>query len=79
MTGRPFSAACRRMRWAISADCTGEPPGELSDSATALAPRVSNARFSKGATDSIDRLRPPSRPPEAMTPERRTTGTTGPR
>ena len=33
------------MRWPISADCTGEPPGELIASATALAPRVSKARF----------------------------------
>ena len=67
------------MRWAISADCTGEPPGELIASATALAPRMSKARLSSGATDSMDRLRPPNRPPEAMTPDRRTTGTTGPR
>ena len=32
---RFFSAASARMRSAISADCTGEPPGELITSATA--------------------------------------------
>ena len=42
------------MRWAISADCTGEPPGELIASATALAPRVLEGRASSGATD-LDR------------------------
>src|SRR5260221_3580830 len=67
------------MRWAISADWTGEPPGELMASATALAPRRPKARASKGAVDSIDRPREPSRPPAAMTPESRTTGTAGPR
>src|SRR3954466_4365504 len=67
------------MRWAISADCTGEPPGELMASATALAWRVLKARASSGAVVSIDRPRGPSRLPEAMTPFRRTTGTTGPR
>ena len=40
------------MRWAISADCAGEPPGELIASATALAPRMSKARLSSGATAS---------------------------
>ena len=34
-TGTPFSSARRRIRAAISADCTGEPPGELITSATA--------------------------------------------
>src|SRR5260370_36132098 len=67
------------MRWAISADCAGEPPGELIASATALAPRVSKARLSNGDADSTDRLGPLKRPLEAMTPDRRTTGTTGPR
>src|ERR1700716_2640489 len=67
------------MRWPISADCAGDPPGELIASATALAPRVSKARLSNGETDSTDRLRPLKRPLEAMTPDRRTTGTTGPR
>src|SRR5471030_1122922 len=67
------------MRAAISADWTGEPPGELMASATALAPRWPKARASRGATDSTDRPREPSRPPEAMTPDRRTTGTTAPR
>src|SRR5688572_4812973 len=67
------------MRWPIKADCTGEPPGELMASATALAPRMSKARLSSGATLSIEIPRLPKRPPEAMTPDRRTTGTTGPR
>src|SRR5215211_1791141 len=67
------------MRWPIKADCTGEPPGELTASATALAPRMSKARLSSGATLSIERPRLPKRPPEAMTPDSRTTGTTGPR
>src|SRR5260370_6616295 len=79
ITFRPFSSASRRMRWPISADCAGDPPGELIASATALAPRVSKARLSNGETDSTDRLRPLKRPLEAMTPDRRTTGTTGPR
>src|ERR1700738_2900739 len=67
------------MRWAISADRAGEPPGELIASATALAPRVSKARLSNGETDSTDRLRPLKRPLEAMTPDRRSNGTHGPR
>src|SRR5215212_7071844 len=67
------------MRWPIKADCTGEPPGELIASATALAPRVLKARASSGATLSMERPRLPKRPPEAMTPDSRTTGTTGPR
>src|SRR5258708_5072280 len=68
------------MRWAISADCTGEPPGELMASATALAPGRLKARAGSGATDSMDRPRDPNRPPAAaITPERRTTGTAGPR
>src|SRR5882757_10889404 len=79
ITFRPFSSASRRMRWPISADCAGDPPGELIASAIALAPRVSKARLSNGETDSTDRLRPLKRPLEAMTPDRRTTGTTGPR
>src|SRR5258708_38098304 len=68
------------MRWAISADCTGEPPGELMASATALAPGRLKARASSGATDWMDSPRDPNRPPAAaITPERRTTGTAGPR
>src|SRR5918993_5408587 len=79
ITFTSFSAASRRMRWPIKADCTGEPPGELMASATALAPRMSKARLSSGATLSMERPRLPKRPPEAMTPDSRTTGTTGPR
>src|SRR4029453_15731732 len=67
------------MRWPIKADCTGEPPGELIESAPALAPRVSKARLKSGATLSMESPRLPKRPLEAMTPDRRTTGTTGPR
>src|SRR5262249_27400318 len=73
------SAASRRMRWAISADCTGDPPGELMASATAFAPGKAKARASKGATVSIDSPRRPSTAPAAITPESRTTGTAGPR
>src|SRR5260370_37325856 len=67
------------MRWAISADCTGEPAGELMASATALAPCRPKARASSGATDSMDSPRDPRRPPAAITPDKRTTGTAGPR
>ena len=38
-TGSFFSPASARIRAAIRADCTGEPPGLLIASATALAPR----------------------------------------
>ena len=77
MTGMFFSAASRRMRVAIRADCTGDPPGELIASATALAPLVPKALFSSEETASRERPRAPNRLPAAITPERRTTGTMG--
>src|SRR3954447_348496 len=62
------------MRRKICRDCTGEPPGELITSATALALRVAKARSSILAT-------PPSVMPgrngvtAPITPASRTTGT----
>src|SRR5262245_33827543 len=64
------------MRWKISRDCTADPPGELTTMATApLA--MAKARSSGPATLVIDR---PGRSgvTAPMTPDRRTTGTTGP-
>src|SRR5919106_6077427 len=78
MTGSRFSPASARMRPAIKADCTGEPPGLLIVSATALAPRTLNARSSAGLRLWSDRPRPRNGAPP-ITPDSLTTGTTGPR
>ena len=43
-TGIFFSSASWRIRLAMSALWTGEPPGELTASATAFRPRWANAR-----------------------------------
>ena len=60
----------------MSEDWTGEPPGELIKSATALGlPRL-NARSNIGATDA-SLSPPPDRPPADMTPVSRTTATFG--
>ena len=57
-------------------DCTGEPPGELITSATARAARMPKARSSGRAT--VASARPGfSGVEKPMTPESRTTGTTG--
>ena len=75
ITGRFFSPASVRIRLAMSADCTGEPPGELIASATALAPRILNARSSAGLIPVSERPMP-RRDGPPITPESRTTGTT---
>ena len=76
MTGSFFSAANCRMRRKIRCDCAGDPPGELTISATARALRVANARSSERATpDIISPGRSGVLTP--MTPDSRTTGTTG--
>ena len=63
-------------RW-IRCDCTGEPPGELISSATALARRIVNARSSGRATlASVSPGRSGVERPIA--PDSRTTGTTAP-
>src|SRR5918996_3509010 len=77
-TGSFLSLASARIRAAINADCTGEPPGELIASATALAPRTLNARSRAGLTAVSDKPTPRSDGPP-ITPARRTTGTTGTR
>src|SRR4029453_2543254 len=77
-TGRCLSLASARIRAAINADCTGEPPGELIESATALAPRTLNARSRAGLMPFSDRPMPRSDGPP-ITPDSRTTGTTGTR
>ena len=76
MTGSFFSAANCRMRRKIRCDCAGEPPGELTISATARALRVANARSSERAMPEIIS---PGRSGvlTPMTPDSRTTGTTG--
>src|SRR5258708_8035539 len=63
------------MRKNIWRDCTGEPPGELIDSATALAFLIENARSSVRATPAsvMPGLSGVTAP---ITPESRTTGTT---
>ena len=64
------------MRRAISADCTGEPPGELIIKATALRSGMAKARSIAGARAA--RVKPGRRPPRSpMTPDRRMTGTRG--
>ena len=74
MTGTLFSSDSRRMRAAISADCTGEPPGELISMATAAGlPRL-NALSIIAAVPASSRPRPPA----PMAPCRRMTETTGP-
>ena len=64
------------MRFWINADCTGEPPGELIASATALSPPTLNARAMTGASDSSDspRRRGPNDP---ITPDSGMTATVG--
>ena len=63
-------------RW-IRCDCTGEPPGELISSATALARRVVNAFSSGRAT--LASVRPGRSGVERpIAPDSRTTGTTAP-
>ena len=75
-TGIFFSSANWRMRRKIRCDCAGEPPGELMISATARALRVEKARSSERATvESISPGRSGVTTP--MTPDSRTTGTTG--
>ncbi len=71
-----FSSASMRMRSWISADCTGEPPGELIANATADT-RPLNARSSSPANPARfndGRIGPPDGP---ITPDKRTTETTG--
>ena len=64
------------MRVKIRCDCTGEPPGELIRSATAFALRSAKARSSGRAT--IASVSPGrSGVEKPMTPDSRTTGTTG--
>ena len=64
------------MRWNTRCDCTAEPPGELISSATARARGQAKARSSGFATDaSVSPGRSGVENP--MTPESRTTGTTG--
>jgi hypothetical protein len=64
------------MRLAMSDDCTGEPPGELTASATALMPPSEKARSSVGARPASDSpLR--SGPIGPITPLSRTTATIG--
>ncbi len=64
------------MRRKIKCDCAGEPPGELTISATARALRTEKARSSeRAADDSISPGRNGELTP--MTPASRTTGTTG--
>ena len=67
-----FSSANRRTRAAIRLDCTGDPPGEFTTSATA-AGFIRNA-FSMIAASpaSFNALRPPP-----IVPASRITGTTG--
>src|ERR687898_92113 len=60
MTGRSLSLASARIRAAINADCTGDPPGELIESATALAPRTLNARSRAGLMAVSDKPMPRS-------------------
>ncbi len=76
MTGSFFSSANWRMRRKIRCDCAGEPPGELTINATARALRTENARSSERAI--VDNISP-GRSGEVtpMTPDSRTTGTTG--
>ena len=61
-------------RW-IRCDCTGEPPGELIRSATALARRVVNA-FSSGRATLASERPGRSGAESPIAPDRRTTGTT---
>ena len=76
MTGSFFSSANWRMRRKIRCDCAGEPPGELTISATARALRTENARSSVRAIE--DNISPGRSGVETpITPESRTTGTTG--
>src|ERR1700744_3480080 len=63
------------MRKKIWRDCTGEPPGELITSATALAFLVANARSSVRAMPASD-IPGRSGVTAPITPDSRTTGTT---
>src|SRR5437899_11616326 len=63
------------MRRNRSADCTGEPPGELTESATALRPLTAKARSSAAAWLANDKAVRHCRGP--MTPSKRTTATLG--
>ena len=75
-TGIFFSSDNCRMRRKIRCDCDGEPPGELIMIATARALRTEKARSSVLAV--VASIRPGRSGDETpMTPDRRTTGTTG--
>ena len=54
-TGTLCSSESERMRVAISADCTAEPPGEFTTMATALRLRRAKAVSSSGAMRIRDR------------------------
>lgn len=64
------------MRAAIRDDCTGEPPGELINSATAAGrPRLNAFSITGPIASSLSR----ARGPDPIEPESRTTETSGPR
>src|SRR3954470_15204844 len=74
-TGTPFSAESCRMRRNSSDDCTGEPPGEFIDSATARSPCAEKARSRAAAWLASDIELRDGR--GVITPSRRITVTTG--
>ena len=74
-TSRSFARA--RTRPAISADCTGDPPGELTCNATAWRPRTAQARSMVPASAGrLSAVRSGDGAAE-IAPASRTTGTTG--
>src|SRR5215472_6303149 len=77
MTGTCFSSASSRMRRKSSADCTAEPPGELTTTATATRLATRNARSIAAAWLASET--PSRRGRDMITPSNRSTATTGER
>src|SRR5271169_4048100 len=77
MTGTCLSSASSRMRRKSSADCTAEPPGELTTTATATRLETRNARSIAAAW--LANETPPRRGRDMITPSNRSTATTGAR
>src|SRR6516162_508321 len=77
MTGTCLSSASSRMRRQSSADCTAEPPGELTTTATATRLETRNAGSIAAAW--LANETPPRRGRGMMTPSNRSTATIGAR